>query len=145
MVSLPWILNGWDQVRMNFITPTSLNSIPHSIQTNWKLCEKTDAKMFAFSHSCDLEWKSRSIRLVPNEESKSIQQQTKFEPNPFLNVWMHANISNSYFPHFIPDQPKSVWENEAKRFCFVLTLWPKPQSRSVKVVSDGESQWCLQV
>ena len=32
---------------------------------------------------------------------------------------------------FHPDQLKSVWENEAMRFCFVLTLWPR----------QGQGQW----
>ena len=26
--------------------------------------------------------------------------------------------------NFHPDHLKHVWENKAKRFCFVLTLWP---------------------
>ena len=33
---------------------------------------------------------------------------------------------------FYPDHLKSVQENEAKKFCFALTLWPQPRSRSVK-------------
>ena len=35
---------------------------------------------------------------------------------------------------FHPDQMKSVRENEAKRFCFALTLWP---SGKVKVSKSG--------
>ena len=62
--SLPWILNGQDKINMRFITLTNLNSIPHSIQIDWKLCEIIGAEVFAFSQSCDLESTSRSIRLV---------------------------------------------------------------------------------
>ena len=32
--SLPWILNGRDQMSMEFIKPTSINSIPNSIHIN---------------------------------------------------------------------------------------------------------------
>ena len=34
---LPWILTRRDKMSMRFITPTSLNSIPYPIQTDWKL------------------------------------------------------------------------------------------------------------
>ena len=35
---------------------------------------------------------------------------------------------------FNPDQLKSVQENEANRFCLLLTLWPWATSRALKVV-----------
>ena len=60
----PWILIWWDKTSMRFITSTSLNSIPNSIQINWKVCEIMGVEVFAFSHSCDLESSSRSIRPV---------------------------------------------------------------------------------
>ena len=46
------------------ITLCSLNIRPNSIQTDWKLCEINGAEAFDFSHSCDLEWKSKSVSLV---------------------------------------------------------------------------------
>ena len=62
--SLPWLLNGQDKMSMKFITPTSLNRIPNFIQINWKLCELIGTQLFSFSHSCDLESRSKSITLV---------------------------------------------------------------------------------
>ena len=35
---------------------------------------------------------------------------------------------------FHPDQLKNVWKNDAKRFRFVLTLWPQGK---VKVIESG--------
>ena len=48
--SLPWILR-WTR----FITLTSLNSMPNSIQIDWKLSEVTATEVSAFLHSCDLD------------------------------------------------------------------------------------------
>ena len=50
---------------MRFITPASLNSISNSIQIDRELCKIVDAEVFAFLHSCDLESRLRSIRIVP--------------------------------------------------------------------------------
>ena len=49
---------------MRFATPTGVNSIPNSIQIDQIFYEIIDADIFAFSHSCDLESRSRSVRLV---------------------------------------------------------------------------------
>ena len=46
-------------MQMSFMELTSLNSIPRSIQVHFELCEISGAKVFAFSHSCDFESKSR--------------------------------------------------------------------------------------
>ena len=43
---------------------------------------------------------------------------------------------------FHPDQLKSAQENEAKRFCFVLTLWPPAKVKVRKSAENGRSQWC---
>ena len=51
------------------------------------------------------------------------------------------NASTPY--QFHPGQLKNVPENETKRFCFALTLWPQGK---VKVCESGIkwwSQWCL--
>ena len=60
---LLWVLNRQDKMNMRFIRPTNLNSRSNSIQTDWKLCEII-GKVFAFSHTSDLESRSRSIRQV---------------------------------------------------------------------------------
>ena len=39
-------------------------NMPNSIQTDWKLYEITGAKVSTFSHSCDLESRSRSITNI---------------------------------------------------------------------------------
>ena len=86
----------------------------------------------------------------------------QFESNQFVNIQMHAYVNffvwihsvkqklfscfnKSYskavelFHHmkFHPDQMKSVRENEANRFCFVLTMWPID---TVKV-SESSMKW----
>ena len=58
------ILNGQNEMSMEFITRTRLNSIPNSIQIDRKLSEIIGAEVFAFSHPCDLESRSMSTRLV---------------------------------------------------------------------------------
>ena len=62
--SLPWILNRCDKMSMKFIKLLNPNSRANSIKIHWKLGEIIGAEVFAFSHSCDLQSKSRSIRLV---------------------------------------------------------------------------------
>ena len=52
--------DGWAEMNMKFIKLTTLNSIPASIQNNWKLCEITGAQVFAVSYYCDLEWRAKS-------------------------------------------------------------------------------------
>ena len=52
---------------MRFIIPTSLNSIPNSIQIDGKLGEIFAAEVFAFRHSYDLESRSRPKRLVSKD------------------------------------------------------------------------------
>ena len=76
-----------------------------------------------------------------------IYHHSKFELKLFKNVQMYTNFfdavskKSNYFPRvhkpcsktkllhyltkFHPIQLKSVQENEANRFCFVLTLWPQ--------------------
>ena len=53
-----------DKMSMRFITPTSLYSTQNSTQINWKFCEIIHAEFVVFSHSCDLESRSRSMTLV---------------------------------------------------------------------------------
>ena len=47
-----------------FIKISSLNNVPNFSQTDNKLCELTGAEIFAFTHSSDLESRSRSIRVI---------------------------------------------------------------------------------
>ena len=75
-----------------FVTPGSLKSTANYFPINLKLCEIIGTEVFAFSHSCDLESRSRSIRLVQNVEYNSIYLHVKFESNRFINVRMHANV-----------------------------------------------------
>ena len=49
------------KMSMRFATLASLNSRPNSIQI---LCEIIDTEVFTFSHSCDLESRSRSMILA---------------------------------------------------------------------------------
>ena len=79
----PWLLNRWDKLSKGFITS-------NSIQIHWKLCEIIDTEVFAFLHSCDLESRTKSNRLVWNVEFNSSPYQVW--ANPFINVWMHTNV-----------------------------------------------------
>ena len=49
---------------MRFIMPQSFNGTPNSIQIDRILCEIIGTEVFAVSHSCDLESRSRSTTLV---------------------------------------------------------------------------------
>ena len=71
--------------------PSSLSSIPNSIQTNWQLCEVKGTKVFAFLQSYDADWRLKSFRPAEKVEFSSIYHHIKFEPNPFINIRMHAN------------------------------------------------------
>ena len=62
--SLTSILNRRNKIRMRFMTPVSLNTYPNSFQINWKLCQTIATEVFPFSHTCDLESSSRSMKLV---------------------------------------------------------------------------------
>ena len=42
----------------------NLYSIPNFIKMDNRLCDMFGAEVFVFLHPCDLEWKSRSLRLV---------------------------------------------------------------------------------
>ena len=79
-------------MKMRFITPTSLNTKPNSIQIKWKLWEMIGTEVFASLHSCDLEPQPKSLRLHQNIQFNSIYH-TNFEPIQYINVWVHANIS----------------------------------------------------
>ena len=157
-----WILKGQDKMRMKFITPTNLNIIPNSTQIN---CQIIVAELFALSHSCDLESRSRSIRLVSKCRVQQYRSSTKFKSNSSVNIQMHANISffdticRSYFPCFYKSYSKvssgcSAWIarkwsqyvllctvfslncKKMKPVCFPLH-WPcDPQK------GQGESKWC---
>ena len=73
---------------MRFITPTSLNSIPNSIQIDWTCCETIGAQVLAFLHFCELESRSRSIRLV----SKCRIQQNLLSHQVWIkSVYQHPN------------------------------------------------------
>ena len=152
------MLNRWNKISMRFTTP-SLNSKPHSIRIDVKLCEIIGAEVFAFSNSCNLESRSRSILLVWNVEYNSVYHHTKFESNWFIYVWMLANVKSfsmqsvkqNLFPLFetvsqcsawIASPPHQIsswsdekcWKNEVNTFCFTLTLW---SSSKVKVGESG--------
>ena len=58
------ILMGQDKMSVKFTMPTTLNSRPNTIQTNWKLGEILGAECFAFLLPCDLESRSLSLSLV---------------------------------------------------------------------------------
>ena len=44
---------------------------------------------------------------------------------------------------FYPEQLKNVGENEAKRFCFALTLWSPGKFKAIESDINGISQWCV--
>ena len=50
-------------MNMRITAPTSLISTSHSIEINWKLCEIIGQDVFALWNTCDLGWRSTSLRL----------------------------------------------------------------------------------
>ena len=65
----PWILIGQTKLRRGAIKPIRPNSILNWIKIDCednqhKDCETICAEMFPFSFPCDLEWDSKSLRLV---------------------------------------------------------------------------------
>ena len=66
----------------------------------------------------------------------------------FHQILLKSSIRKSNFSCFntISNFILISWkmqENEAKKFCFLLTLWPQESSRLVKVVKHTKNQWCL--
>ena len=51
---------------------------------------------FDFSYKCDLEWWSKSSKLISNVELIGPNHQTKFERNQSVNVWMQAPVDFLY-------------------------------------------------
>ena len=48
---------------MLFVAPISLNSVPNSIQIDWRLCETIGAAIFAFSNSGPVTLNQRQSKL----------------------------------------------------------------------------------
>ena len=46
------------------------------------------------AHHCDLKLRSKSLRLISKEKFSTIYHQTKVEPNPFTDIWTHANAKS---------------------------------------------------
>ena len=136
---------------MRFIRPTSLNSIPISIQITEELC-----KVIAFIHAVTLN--EGQGHLYQNAEFISSYFHTKFKLHQFINDWMRVNacqrqcffmqsVQQQQFPliqvliekgyqdvhvelpqyhiQFHLNQLKSVRESEAKRFAFCQPCTPK--------------------
>ena len=81
---LPLLLIEQDGIDMGVITPTSLNSTPHSIQIDRKRYE-TIAAVFLISRlSVTLSKGPGQEYLAPNVEFNNIYHRTKFEPNRFI-------------------------------------------------------------
>ena len=83
---------------MEFIRPTSLNSIPNSIQIDEEFSETIGAEVSAFSHQCA--GISRSKSQQENVQFNHVYHHIKFEPNRVINDRMHANVKTLLFGVF---------------------------------------------
>ena len=54
--------------------------------------------VFFYSYNYDLEWRSRSSKLIPNVELRDLYYHTKSEKNQTVNVWIQAH-AKAFFIH----------------------------------------------
>ena len=99
---------------MTLIAITILNGMPNSIQKDRKFCDIIAAEEFALLHSCDLESRSRSTKVVLKCRVQNIHLQTRFESNPVINVRIHTKVTVFLLKFFLTES--------VKQFLFPLGL-----------------------
>ena len=81
-------------------------------------------RCFTKSHSKTI---SRSSAWIPSTLYREFR--TRMVHLKLVTSWDIPFWSGTSDIKFHPDQLKSVWENDTKRFCFVLTVWPPTKVR----------------
>ena len=64
----PLIITYTKKVSMSFNKPKGRANTQNFIQIDTEISEKNDSEVFDFSYKCDLEWRTRSFKLVSNVE-----------------------------------------------------------------------------
>ena len=110
--SLPWIVQN--KFSVSFNKPTGCGHILNFICINRRISEKMDTKFSYFSYNCDLEWRSRSFKLIPTCRA-SYQVWRKWS----VNVWTHANTK-------VNKKKKKVLNHRSKILSLnILNGWEK--------------------
>ena len=81
---------------MSFTKPTGGGNILIFIQINRNISEEMDTKVFDISYNCDLEWKSRSFKLISYVMLSGPYHRTKFEINWSVNIRLQAKDKGFY-------------------------------------------------
>ena len=118
---------------------------------------------FAFSHSCDLEWRLKSTRLVSKwrvqwyiyiirpslnqitsqmSENMTLHFLTKTALISLVSITLKCskNVSGRSTSFASSEKLARKWSQEVLLCTDLVT---QPRSRSLKVVSSGRSKWCL--
>ena len=80
----------WNRFQRSFNKPTGCGNRQSFIQTTSENCEKMHTEVLAFSHTCDLEWRSKSYKLA--FKCSGLYHFSKLERNQPVNVQMQANV-----------------------------------------------------